>query len=264
MSSRIFDYINPVALSIGPLEIRWYALAYILGMVLGTWLLSVLARRHYTMNLGRKFYDDFFLYVILGIVLGGRIGYVLLYQFSYYVMYPTRILMIWHGGMSFHGGVFGVGVALYLLSRKYTLPFWRLTDLVACTAPIGIFLGRIANFINGELYGRVTEMPWGIVFPNSDGMPRHPSQLYEASLEGIVLFIIMLFIIRIPAVKDRDGLMTAIAALLYSTFRFVVEFFREPDAQLGAVLGFLSMGQIISLLLVIMAVVLFGLKWQKE
>lgn len=246
MLALAFPPIDPVLVSFGPLAIRWYALAYIAGFVFGWKYCMALARRN-PAGPEPRHYDEFLTWVVIGTVLGGRIGYVLFYQFDMYAHDPLEILKVWHGGMSFHGGALGVIIAAWLFTKRNRIPFFAFTDLLACVAPIGLGLGRIANFINGELFGRVTDVPWAVIFPRGGDLPRHPSELYEAALEGLALFIIMALLARNPAVRARHGLMSGIFLVCYGLFRFSVEFFREPDPQLGFLFAGATMGQLLCL-----------------
>ncbi len=255
-----FPQIDPIAIQIGPLAIRWYALAYIAGILLAWWYAKRLSRR-WQSSVSVDHLGDFVLWATLGIVLGGRLGYVLFYNLDQYLAEPFQILVIWRGGMSFHGGLLGVIAATWLFARRRGIPILALSDLIACTVPIGLFLGRIANFINGELYGRVTDVPWAMVFPGGGPAPRHPSQLYEALLEGLMLFVLLALLARLPGVFRRVGLLTGIFLTGYGLARFLVEFAREPDAQLGFVLGPYSMGQILSGPLVPIGVYLMVRSW---
>lgn len=245
-----FPNIDPVALQLGPLVIRWYALAYVAGILIGFYYVNWLDRRQAARG-GRAVYfsdkarDDLVLYAVLGIILGGRIGYILFYNLPYYFEHPGDILKVWHGGMSFHGGLIGIFTAYYLFARKYGLKWLRIMDFLATATPIGLFFGRLANFINGELYGRVTDSRFGMIFPNSDGLPRHPSQLYEAALEGLVLFLVLYAIATRTRAFDKVGVIGGTFLAGYGISRFIIEFFREPDAQLGLLLGPLSMGQLL-------------------
>ncbi len=248
-----FPAIDPVAISIGPLAIHWYGLAYVAGIMLG-WLV---ARRMLANNTlwpndappcTRAHLDDFLVWVALGIVLGGRIGYILFYDLPSVLAEPIRAVQIWNGGMSFHGGFVGATLAMVFFARRHAIPLWSLFDIVASVAPIGIFFGRIANFVNGELWGRVTDVPWAMVFPTGGPMPRHPSQLYEACLEGLVLFILLQILIRSFRAFRSPGLVTGSFVALYALARIFVEFFREPDVQLGYLAGnWLTMGMVLSL-----------------
>ncbi len=246
-----FPTIDPVLIQIGPLAIRWYALAYITGLLLGWWYIVRLIRDAKAgpfagTKLTALHVDDFFVWATLGVVIGGRLGYVLFYKPSYYLSQPLDILMVWQGGMSFHGGLLGVFVAMILFARRRGLSFFDLADPVACAAPIGLFFGRIANFINGELWGRVSDVPWAMVFPGGGPNPRHPSQLYEAGLEGIVLFIILAVLVWRGGIGRRPGMATGIFLIGYALARMFVELFRQPDAYLGFFAGGSTMGQWLS------------------
>ena len=238
--------INPDIFSIGKLHVRWYGLAYAAGFIIGYLYIKKRFKRFNKPGL----IDDALLYAIFGVILGGRIGYILIYNLHYYLQHPIRMLYIWHGGMSFHGGLIGAVIAGILVSRKYRISFYKLADEVVVIAPVGLFFGRIANFINDELWGRVTHVPWAVCFPNGGYVPRHPSQLYEAFFEGIVLLIIML------KLRDRlinkEGVLFYTFILLYGVFRFFIEFTREPDPQIGFIMG-LTMGQWLCLAMVIFA-----------
>jgi phosphatidylglycerol:prolipoprotein diacylglycerol transferase len=245
-----FPAIDPVLIRIGPFAIRWYALAYIAGILAG-WLYAraiVRSERFWggKAPLSVADYDDFVLWVTLGIILGGRLGYVLFYNPGYFASHPSEILQLWNGGMSFHGGLLGCVAAAVLFARSRGIPFLSLADVSCAVAPIGLFLGRLANFVNGELWGRVTDVPWAVIFPNAGTMPRHPSQLYEAGLEGPVLLIVLALFVRVGALK-RPGMIAGVFALGYGIARFFCEFFREPDAQLGFLWGGLTMGMLLSL-----------------
>lgn len=239
-----FPNIDPVAFAIGPVEIRWYALAYMAGFVLGWQYCLYLAgmgkegQRPFKTDI-----DDFLPWAVLGVILGGRMGYVFFYQPELYWDDPLEAFKLWHGGMAFHGGVAGVIVALLAFCGIRKIPVLRLADMLACATPIGLFFGRIANFINGELFGRGTGVPWAVNFPRGGELPRHPSQLYEAALEGLVLFLILLALSRFSAVRERPGLLTGVFLLGYGCFRFFVEFYREPDIQIGFVYDTFTMGQ---------------------
>ncbi len=246
-----FPDLDPVAISLGAVQIRWYALAYLGGFLLGWWYAVQLVRRYFSKDkaggvVTKDHIDDFVSWAIIGVILGGRVGYALFYQWDYYSHNWVDILKIWQGGMSFHGGALGVIIAMFLFAWIKKIPVLRLADIVACVVPIGIFFGRVANFINGELYGRVTDGTWGVVFPAGGSAPRHPSQFYEAGLEGLALFVILLVAARSAVVRQRAGVLSAMFLLGYGSFRFFVEHFREPDEHLGFVLGSLSMGQVLS------------------
>lgn len=242
-----YPIIDPVLVEIGPFAIRWYALAYVAGVVLGYRTILHLASRWGIFSLNKDARDNIIFAAILGIIIGGRLGYILFYQFDYYLAHPLDILKIWQGGMAFHGGILGVIIAFYLFTRRYHLPYLSFMDAVACAAPIGLFFGRIANFINGELYGRVSTVPWAMVFPHGGPDARHPSQLYEAGLEGIVLFLLLYFISRFTHAYKYAGLLSGLFLIGYAIARFAVEFFREPDEQLGLLFLGASMGQLLCL-----------------
>jgi phosphatidylglycerol:prolipoprotein diacylglycerol transferase len=244
-----FPAIDPVLVSIGPFAIRWYALAYVAGILLG-WFYARRLIANARLWGGEPpmtvaIYDDFVLWVTLGIILGGRAGYVLFYNLSYFAAHPLEILQLWKGGMSFHGGFLGCVLATALFSWNRSVSFLSLGDITCAVGPIGLFLGRLANFINGELWGRPADAPWAMVFPGAGPLPRHPSQLYEAALEGLVLFLILALMVRAGALK-RPGLIVGAFACLYALMRVFCEFFREPDAQLGYLWGGLTMGMLLS------------------
>ena len=247
---------DPVAFQFMSFEIRWYSLAYILGIVMG-W---ILCKKIFIKNsdISEKF-DDYITYLIIGIILGGRIGYIIFYNFSYYLDNIFDILKIWQGGMSFHGGLLGVIASSYIFAKKNNQnPFFYL-DQVSLVAPVGIFFGRLANFINSELYGTVSSAPWSVIFIKVDNLSRHPSQLYEAILEGLILFLILMYF-RKKSYLKKPGLISGLFLIFYSIFRFFVEFFRVPDEQLGYLILNLSMGQIISLIFVAVGTILFYIK----
>jgi phosphatidylglycerol:prolipoprotein diacylglycerol transferase len=250
-----FPAFDPVLVHLGPFAVRWYALAYIVGILLGWVYARVLIRNerlwggNSSMNLAPMTlidFDDFVVWVTLGIILGGRIGYVLFYNFPLFSAHPIEIVQLWKGGMSFHGGFTGCVVAVVLFARKRGIPILSLGDITCAVGPIGLFLGRIANFINGELWGRPADVPWAMVFPGGGPLPRHPSQLYEATLEGLVLLAVLALLIRMGALK-RPGLIVGSFACFYAVARSTCEFFREPDAQLGFLWGEATMGQLLSI-----------------
>ncbi len=245
-----FPDIDPVLVQIGPFALRWYALAYISGILLG-WLYARAMIRSERLWGGPApmtvaDFDDFVLWVTLGVILGGRIGYVLFYNPAHFAAHPTEIVQLWKGGMSFHGGFLGVVLAVALFSRKRAIPFFSLADVCCAVYPIGHFLGRIANFVNGELWGRPSDVAWAVVFPGGGPFPRHPSQLYEAALEGLLLLLVLAWFIRRGALK-RPGLVTGVFAIGYGLTRCFCELFREPDAQLGFFWGGLTMGMLLSI-----------------
>jgi phosphatidylglycerol---prolipoprotein diacylglyceryl transferase len=260
-----YPHINPEIVRIGPVALRWYGLMYACGFAASYLLVK---RQIKEMGQGSRgkgreqrvvafpegFLDSLYTFLVLGLILGARFGYVLFYDLASYARNPLEVFAVWHGGMSFHGGMIGTLLAGYLCCRKFNVDFWKAADLVVVTAPIGLGLGRLGNFINGELYGRVTDVPWAMVFPGGGPLPRHPSQLYEFGLEGVLLFTILWI------AKDRrhaSGMMTALILMLYGLFRFLVEFFREPDAQLGFIAGPFTMGQVLSALTAAAGVVLY-------
>ena len=247
---------DPVALEILSFEIRWYSLAYIAGIIIG-WLLckKIFIKNS---NINEKF-DDYITYLIIGIIVGGRFGYVIFYNFNYYVNNILDIFKIWEGGMSFHGGLIGIIVTSVLFAKKHNQNSFLYLDLVSLVAPIGIFFGRLANFINSELYGIPTEVPWAVIFIQIDNLSRHPSQLYEAILEGIILFVLLLYFRR-KNFLEKPGLISSLFVIFYSIFRFIIEFFRVPDEQLGYLIFHLSMGQIISIIFILLGIILFYLK----
>ena len=240
---------DPVLVQLGPFAIRWYALAYIFGILIGWGYARLLIRS--TRLWGRKApmtvsdFDDFVLWVTIGIILGGRIGYVLFYNLPYFIEHPLEIVQLWNGGMSFHGGFIGCVLAVLLFGYTRGISVLSLGDLTCAAGTIGLFLGRLANFINGELWGRPTDVPWAMIFPNGGPLPRHPSQLYEAGLEGLLLFIVLALLVRAGALK-RPGLIIGCFAVGYALARTFCEFFREPDAQLGFLWGGATMGQLLS------------------
>lgn len=249
-----FPTIDPVLIEIGPFAIRWYALAYLAGLFGGVWYARRLVLRSPRLMTPAQI-DDFLIWALVGIVLGGRLGYVLFYKPIYYLSNPSEILMTWQGGMSFHGGLIGVVLAIILFARKQGIEKWYLSDQVGCAVPIGLFLGRVANFINGELFGRAApDVPWAMAFPGGGPIPRHPSQLYEATLEGLVLFIVMYALTRSNHVRHRPGILTGVFCAGYAIARIIVEFFREPDRHLGFVFAGATMGQLLSIALLIFGI----------
>ena len=247
-----FPAIDPVAISFGPIAIRWYALAYIVGLLIGWRYCLALAGRPPHL-VGRQDVDDFLVWATLGVVLGGRIGYVLFYKPGYYVLHPLEALYVWHGGMSFHGGALGVTIAIIWFTRARKIALFAFSDIITEAIPIGLLFGRIANFINGELFGRPTQVSWAMVFPNGGSVPRHPSQLYEAFCEGIVLFLLLFIAERLGA-RHRPGVVTGLFLAGYAVARMSGELFREPDVQLGYLLFGTTMGQLLSVPLLIAGV----------
>ncbi len=252
--------INPVAVSLGSLKIHWYAVMYLLGFLFA-WILGRYRVKRYALNWTDEQVSDLIFYAAMGVVLGGRLGYMLFYDATTWIHEPWQIFKIWQGGMSFHGGFLGVLVALLIFAKKYKRHFWVVTDFLAPLVPIGLAFGRIGNFINGELWGRPTHIQnWGMIFPYVDMQPRHPSQLYECLLEGVVLFIILWIYTSKPRAK---GAASAVFLIGYGCFRFILEFFREPDAPLGFLWGgWLTMGQLLSFPMIILGIFLFI--WAKK
>ncbi|MDD3473534.1 MAG: prolipoprotein diacylglyceryl transferase [Syntrophaceae bacterium] len=248
-----YPFIDPVLLRLGPLEIRWYGLMNLVGFAIAYFIIrSEFKRRNGP--LPAEMAGDFLFYLILGLMLGARIGYVIFYNFDVYLKQPWEIFAVWRGGMSFHGGMIGMIITGWMFSRSSKVPFLELADIGALSVPMGLMAGRIGNFINGELYGRVSSVPWAIVFPDGGPHPRHPSQLYEAFFEGPILFLV-LWILRRRL--ETNGLILALFIMLYGFFRFCIEFFREPDVQLGYLYLGLTMGQILCLFMMIMGGLLF-------
>lgn len=243
-----FPNIDPVALRLGPLAVHWYGLAYVAGFF-AAWLVFRSLVRRWEIGISADDMLEVMLWAVAGVLLGGRLGYVLFYGGSYYLSHPAQVFAIWDGGMSFHGGLIGVLLAGVPAARRVGVSWLTLADIGAVGTPIGFFLGRLANFINGELWGRVTTVPWGVVFPGAGPLPRHPSQLYEAALEGLVLFAIMFALSRRMPPRPRGELLGWVLAL-YGVFRIAVEFFRQPDVQLGFLFGGATMGQLLSIPLV--------------
>lgn len=255
MTGLAYPAISPIIFSWGFFELRWYSMAYLIGILAGWWLAYVRVKK-YQLGLNKQNVEDLAFYVTLGIILGGRLGYVLFYGNGQYLAHPWQIFAIWQGGMSFHGGIIGVILALWYFSHKIKYPFLGLTDLVAPVVPIGIFLGRLANFANDELWGRVTDVAWAVRFPRGGYLPRHPSQIYEACLEGIVLFIVLNLLWTNKWCRERIGFVSGAFLLGYAACRSFVEQFREPDAQIGFLFGHITMGQCLSAPIVVLGIYL--------
>ena len=257
--------LDPVLLDFGIIVIRWYSLAYIFGIVIGWWVGKKLIR-HILKNTNLKFkledFDDIISYLIISIILGGRIGYVIFYNFEYYMSNPLDIFKVWEGGMSFHGALVGIIIGTYLFSKKKEIATFFMLDIIACVAPIGIFLGRIANFINSELIGKVTNVSWSVIFPLVDALPRHPSQLYEAILEGIILFLILN--IQIFKKKYKIGTSSYLFLIYYGFFRIISEIFREPDMQIGYLFDLFSMGTVLSFFMILSGLAILGILKKNE
>lgn len=262
----IINPISPVAFSVLGFDVRWYALAYIAGFVLGFWMLKkLMLPDNSQVSLSKKQFDDFFSFIVLGVIIGGRLGYVLFYNLPFFVANPLEIFAVWHGGMSFHGGLLGVIIATFLFGHRNKVNGMVLLDLLAVVAPIGLFFGRIANFINMEVMGRQTNVPWAVVFAGDTNVPHHPSPLYEAALEGIVLFIIMLCLYRFTNLRKRPGALAGIMGMLYALFRSFCELFRAPDVQIGFLTSWgLTMGQLLSGILFLGGALLFAFAFRKK
>jgi phosphatidylglycerol:prolipoprotein diacylglycerol transferase len=252
--------IDPNIISLGPIAIRWYSLAYIAGILFTWFVLKYFNKKKSIMS--KEAWDDWLFWAVLGIILGGRLGYVLFYNFSFYLDHPSQIFAVWQGGMSFHGGLFGAIISMFLFAKKYKINFLELTDILAIAAPIGLFFGRISNFINMELYGRVTNSDFGVIFPNAGSSPRHPSQIYEALLEGLFLFAILFLLAKFTKIKEKLGFLSGLFLIGYGSARFFVEQFREPDEQIGFIFAQITMGQILSLPLIVfgLAIVFMAVK----
>ena len=249
--------LDPVLIDFGFMVIRWYSLAYIFGIILGWWLgkkIIIHIIKDVNLKFNIKEFDDLITYLIISIIVGGRLGYIIFYNLGYYLANPFDIIKVWQGGMSFHGALLGIIFGTYLFSKKKNVPTFFLLDIIACVSPIGIFLGRLANFINGELVGKVTSVSWGIIFPAIDSLPRHPSQLYEAVLEGAVLFLILNRLIFKQTYKM--GTCSYLFLIYYGIFRIVSEFFRQPDPQIGYLFNLFSMGTLLSFLMIISGLII--------
>jgi phosphatidylglycerol:prolipoprotein diacylglycerol transferase len=273
-----FPNIDPIIFQVGPLALRWYAVSYIVGILLGWWLILRLMRFWKPQPATADQIGDLVVWAMLGIVIGGRLGWDLIYGVGLcsisepkaafcgdlpmdFIRHPLRIISVWEGGMSFHGGLLGVAIAVWLFCRKNKLNLLKIADLVALVAPVGLFFGRIANFINGELWGRPTDVPWAMIFPHADGQARHPSQLYEAALEGLVLFALLQVALRVMRAQEKPGQIAGLFFLFYGAFRFIAEFFREPD---GVFIGPISMGMALSIPLWIAAFLFFHFSFKKN
>jgi phosphatidylglycerol---prolipoprotein diacylglyceryl transferase len=252
---------DPVLIDWGLLQIRWYSIAYILGILIG-WIYAAKIikltkeNKHNFKQITKLQFDDMLIYLILGIILGGRIGYIIFYNFNYYSQNVIEIFKIWQGGMSFHGGLLGVILSIFIYSKKNKLSFFKFSDIVSCVAPIGIFFGRISNFINGELYGKVSNLPWSVIFPNGGDFSRHPSQIYEAILEGILLFLLINYFAIKKQLIFKQGYTSCLFLIFYSFFRIFAEIFREPDIHLGLFFNYFSLGSLLSLTTIIFGIII--------
>jgi len=251
--------LDPIIFDFGFIAIRWYSLAYIFGIVIGWWLGKRIIN-HILDNYYLKFeiekFDDLISYIIISLIIGGRLGYIIFYNLEYFISNPFNIFKVWEGGMSFHGAMIGIILGTYIFSKRKNVKTLFLLDIIACVSPIGIFFGRIANFINGELIGKVTDASWAVIFPTVDMMPRHPSQIYEAILEGLVLFLILNILIFNR--RYQSGSSSYLFLIFYGTFRIISEFFREPDVQIGYLFNIFSMGTILSFLMIISGLILMN------
>jgi len=252
---------SPVLIDLGLFQIRWYSLAYILGIAIG-WVYAIkiikkLEKNKYNfIPIKKSHFDDLIIYLVLGIVVGGRLGYAIFYNFEYYSQNFFEILKLWKGGMSFHGGLLGVIVSVLIFSKKTKTNFFKYSDIISCAAPIGIFLGRIANFINGELYGKISSLPWAVIFPNTENVARHPSQIYEAISEGIILFILINFLALKKQLLIKTGFISGIFLISYSILRIFSENFREPDEHLGFFFNYFSLGTLLSLITLVTGILI--------
>tara|TARA_B100000029_G_scaffold265328_1_gene261501 strand:- start:177 stop:986 length:810 start_codon:yes stop_codon:yes gene_type:complete len=261
---------DPILVDLGLFQIRWYSLAYIFGIILG-WIYAIKIIK-LTENNDYSFYsikktdfDDLIIYLVFGIILGGRLGYVIFYNFGYYMQNFSEIFMLWHGGMSFHGGLLGVIASTFIFSKNRKISFFKITDILSCVTPIGIFLGRMANFINGELFGKISNLPWAVIFPNGGNIARHPSQIYEAVLEGVLLFIVINFLAIKKGLLYKTGYTSCLFLISYSALRIFSENFREPDRHLGYLFNYFSMGTLLSFLTLLSGfIILFFIKKNEQ
>ena len=247
---------DPIILDLGLIQLRWYSVAYITGIISG-WLYAHKIIKNEKLNsIKIDEFDNLIIYVVLGIIIGGRLGYVIFYNFNYYSQNVLEIFKIWQGGMSFHGGLIGVVIGIFIFSKITKTSFFKFTDIISCVAPIGFFLGRIANFINSELVGKISNVPWAVIFPNDGGLSRHPSQIYEAILEGIILFILINFFAFKKKFILKTGYISALFLILYSILRICAEIFREPDKHLGYLFNYFSMGTLLSIVTAILGLLI--------
>ena len=261
----IIHNFDPVFIDFGIIQLRWYSLAYVFGILIGWWYGKILLKKQvegYNVKIYLSKYDDLITYIIIGIIIGGRLGYVFFYNLSFYLENLSEILKIWNGGMSFHGGLIGVAVSIIIFSKKNNLSSYVYFDIISAVAPIGIFLGRISNFINAELYGVPTEKPWGVIFPNVDSLARHPSQIYEALLEGLILFLILNLLVF--SKRNKFGLVSGIFLIFYGLFRIICEQFREPDNHIGYILNYLSIGTLLSFGMLLFGIIFLKVVYGKE
>ena len=245
-----YPYIDPIIFQIGPLAVRWYSLAYIGGLVFA-WRYMLRLSEYFQDVASHDDIDDFLIWGTLGVVIGGRFGYIFFYNFDYFLINPIEMLQVWKGGMSFHGGVLGVVISGLIFAKQRGISILRFADIIACATPVGLFLGRLANFVNGELFGRISDVPWAMVFPLGGPNPRHPSQIYEAVLEGFVLFIVLFMLSKKESIRNRPGILMGVFFLGYALARYFVELFRQPDAHIGLLAAGLTMGQWLSVPMII-------------
>lgn len=257
-----YPQISPILVQIGPVAIRWYALAYLFGILIGWWLLKRICKKQ-NFSLTQNQLEDLVFYITLGIILGGRLGYVLFYGENIFHNW-FEVFEIWKGGMSFHGGAIGVIVALFCFAKRYKFAFFKLSDIVVLVVPVGLFLGRLANFVNDELWGRVTDVPWAVRFPSGGFLPRHPSQLYEAFFEGIFLFCLLNCLWRVRWVRVHTGFVSGVFALFYGICRISMEQFREPDAHMGFFFTYFTMGQLLSIPFIVVGLWAMFYAWRKK
>lgn len=254
--------LDPIAFSFGPLVVRWYSLAYIAGILFTSFWLKKCNDRDKFMS--ESAFDNWLVWAVLSILLGGRLGYVFFYNAPYFLYHPLEILAFWRGGMSFHGGLLGAIFGMWIFARHYKINYLKLTDCLAVAAPVGLLFGRLANFVNMELYGRITGSEFGVIFPNGGSLPRHPSQLYEAALEGLLLFVILFSLQHFTKISKRVGSLSGIFLVLYGSFRILIENFREPDEQIGFLMAKITMGQLLSLPLILLGIFLIFFRPKKK
>lgn len=254
--------LDPIAIALGPIAIRWYSLAYIAGILFAVFWLKKCNKNNSLMS--QQAYDDWIFWAVISILFGGRFGYVFFYNPAYFLSHPLEIFAFWQGGMSFHGGLVGVILGMFIFTKKYKINYLKLTDALAVAAPVGLFFGRLANFVNMELYGRVTGSSFGIIFPNGGDLPRHPSQLYEACLEGLLSFIILLLLYKFFKLAKERGFLSGTFLILYGSFRILIENFREPDEQIGFLFSQITMGQLLSLPLIFLGIFLVFTSLKKK
>jgi len=255
MTGLAYPEISPIIFSIGPIALRWYSVAYLLGIA-AAWFFIMRDTKRYNLGLTKENVEDIIFYATLGIILGGRTGYMLVYGRDMLFQNILSFFEIWKGGMSFHGGIIGVIIAIWLCAKKMKYDFLRITDVMCVYVPIGIFLGRLANFVNDELWGRETTVPWAVRFPSGGYLPRHPSQLYEAMTEGLLMFVILLICWRMPKIREKNGFASGLFLSLYGFFRMSMEQFRQPDAQMGFFFKYVTMGQLLSFPLLVLGIYL--------